>query len=208
MSPSSRTRSLAGHLRTEFSHRVDVRVEALEDAELEADRFDLAVAASCFHWIDEDAGLEKVATALRPGGFWSMWWTLFGDGQRKDAFMTAIDPLLADVPRSPSAGSGPGRPAFALDVDARMDALSKSGFEALAHELVRWDATWDTGGIRALYSTFSPIQVLDEDSRERLLDEIAAIAERDFGGKVSRTLTTSVYVARNPGRPVDRTISS
>ena len=89
-----------------------------------------------------------------------------------------------------------------------MDALSKSGFEALAHELVRWDATWDTGGIRALYSTFSPIQVLDEDSRERLLDEIAAIAERDFGGKVSRTLTTSVYVARNPGRPVDRTISS
>jgi hypothetical protein len=89
-----------------------------------------------------------------------------------------------------------------------MDALSKSGFEALAHELVRWDAAWDTGGIQALYSTFSPIRVLDEDSRERLLDEIAEIAERDFGGKVSRKLTTSVYLARKPAGPDDRTISS
>ena len=58
--------------------------------------------------------------------------------------------------------------------------------------------SWDTGGIRALYGSFSPILRLDDDRREALLDEIARVAERDFDGHVERTLTTSLYTARKP----------
>ncbi len=39
---------------------VDVRVVTLEDAKLPVGDFDLAVAASCFHWVDEAVGLAKL----------------------------------------------------------------------------------------------------------------------------------------------------
>ncbi len=194
--------ALADYLRGAVGNRIEVRIAALEAAELEANEFDLAIAASCFHWIEEDVGLARIAVALRAGGWWAMWWTLFGEGQRKDAFMNAVDPLLENLPSSPSSGCGYGwgstRPAFALDVEARSAALARAGFVARRHDLARWHAEWDSAGIRALYSTFSPIQKLDNDSRERLLDEIETIAQRDFGGRVGRTLTTSLYTARKP----------
>jgi hypothetical protein len=175
-----------------------VRVVALEDAEVRADEFDLAAAASSFHWVDEDVGLRKIRAALRPGGWWAMWWTLFGEGRRKDAFMKAVDPLLENLPSSPSSGWSSSRPAFALDVEARSAALAWAGFVEVQHEITRWDAAWDSKGIRGLYSTFSPIRKLDDGAREKLLDEIAAIAERDFDGRIERTLATSLYIARKP----------
>ncbi len=77
-------------------------------------------------------------------------------------------------------------------------ALRAAGFDSFTHERFRWQASWDTGGIRALYGSFSPILRLDDDRREALLDEIARVAERDFDGRVERTLTTSLYTARKP----------
>jgi hypothetical protein len=47
---------------------VDVRVAAFEDASLPNGSFDLAVAATSFHWIDQHSGLRAVANLLRPGG--------------------------------------------------------------------------------------------------------------------------------------------
>jgi SAM-dependent methyltransferase len=190
--------ALADYLRDSLGDRVDVRRTTLEDAELDPNWFELGAAASCFHWVEESKGLAKVASSLRPGGWWAMWWTLFGEGRRKDAFMRAVDPLLQDLPSSPSSGWSSKRPAFALDVEARSAALARAGFTAVEHEVAGWPAEWDSAGIRALYSTFSPIRKLDDSSRERLLDEIETIAERDFGGRVRRTLTTSLYTARKP----------
>ena len=112
--------------------------------------------------------------------------------------MRAIDPLLVDLPQSPSSGWRTGRPAFALDAELREMALRAAGFDSFTHERFRWQASWDTGGIRALYGSFSPILRLEDDRREALLDEIARVAERDFDGHVERTLTTSLYTARKP----------
>jgi SAM-dependent methyltransferase len=187
---------LAAHLEERFPD-VEIVLSSLEEAELDAGEFDLAVAASAFHWIDEAYGLAVVRHALRHGGWWAMWWTLFGEGERKDDFMRAIDHLFVDLERSPSAGRE-GGPPFALDVDVRLAALREAGFADAEHEVVRWTVSWDTTRVRALYSTFSPIQRLEERRREAILDEIALIAARDFGGQVVRTLLTSLYTARRP----------
>jgi hypothetical protein len=104
--------------------------------------------------------------------------------------------MLEDLHASPSRGAK-GRPAHALDSEARLRALGAAGFEDLAHEIVRWEASWDTGGIRELYGTFSPIARLGESRKKEILDGVARVAERDFGGHVERTLTTSLYTARH-----------
>ena len=176
---------------------VDVRADTLEQAELPTDDFDLAVAASCFHWVDEGVGLAKLFAALRPGGWVGMWWTLFGDGEAPDAFITATSPLLEGLDRSPTRGEE-GRPPYARDSEARLAALAAAGFDELSFETSRWDYQWDTAGIRALYGTFSPIARLDDERRAEILDGVARIAEEQFGGRVGRTLLTALYTARKP----------
>jgi SAM-dependent methyltransferase len=188
---------LAAHLRKAFGERIDVRETTIEDASLPTESFGLAAAASSFHWVDEGAGLARIFDALRSGGWVALWWTLFG-GDEPDAFIDATSPLLQELEMSPTQGEK-GRPRHALDVEARSEALATAGFVDLEHELASWEAGWDTDGIRALYGSFSPILRLDDGPREEILDAIARVAERDFGGRVSRTLTTSVYTARKPG---------
>ena len=188
---------LAAFLRERSSPQVELVRDSLEDAELPSEAFDHAVAASSFHWVDEEVGLAHLYATLRPNGWIALWWTLFGVPDEPDAFITATSPLLDDLHASPSAGAD-GAPPFALDVDARRRALDRAGFRDVRHETFRWSAAWDTAGIRALYGSFSPIARLHDERRTRILDAVAAVAEQEFGGHVTRTLVTSLYTARKP----------
>jgi SAM-dependent methyltransferase len=174
---------------------LEIHAAAIEDARLPEGAFDLAVAASSFHWVDEPSGLQVIHHTLLPDGWFAMWWTLFGEPGQKDAFMRAVDPFFVGLSRSPNSGD-PGRQPFALDVEARSAVLGTAGFVDIAHETVRWTARWDAQGIRALYATFSPISSLEEPRRTEILDGVATIAERDFGGVVERVLVTSLFTAR------------
>lgn len=188
---------LAAFLRERLGARIALVEEALEDADLEPDAFDLAVAASSFHWVDEMTGLERLRRALRREGWIAIWWTSFGDETRPDPFMEAVQPLFDDVPHSPSAGRE-GRPSFARDVERRLAALAEACCDDAAEDEFRWSRTWNAAGIRDLYSTFSPIISLEPDRRTRLLDRVERIAREDFGDRVSRPLVTSLFTARKP----------
>jgi SAM-dependent methyltransferase len=189
---------LAELLRDRLGDQVELVEHTLEDAELEAHAFDLGVAASSFHWVDEAAGLVSLRGALRPGGWIAIWWTSFGDETRRDPFMDAVQPLFEDVPHSPSAGLE-GRPSFGRDAERRLAALTAAGFGRPAHDEFRWSHTWDSTGIRGLYSTFSPIIALEPERRDRLLGAVERITREDFGNRVEKPLVTSLYTARNPG---------
>jgi SAM-dependent methyltransferase len=187
---------LAAYVRAALGNGIEVRETALEDAELEPDAYDLAAAASSFHWVEEDLGLAKLHSTLRPGGWVALWWTSFGDETRPDAFRTAVDPLFVDVPHGPSGPPEEGRPSHARDAEMRLAALERAGFDDLVYEEIRWTREWDSEGIRGLYSTFSPISALEPERREEFLDSVARIAEADFGGRVEKPLVTSLYAAR------------
>ena len=187
---------LAAFVRARLGIGVEIRETTLEDAELEGD-FDLAVAASSFHWVEEERGLAKLHAALRPRGCIALWWTLFGDPTRADPFRTAVDPLMHELPRSPSEADR-GRPPFGSDDTARGAALGAAGFEEMTAQRFEWTHTWSTQGIRSLFGTFSPILALEPPRREALLDAVAHIADAQFGGNVTKPLVTTVYAARKP----------
>ncbi len=189
---------LAGYLRERLGDGIELLEHALEEVELEPGAYDLAIAASSFHWVDETVGLAALRRALRAGGWIAVWWTTFGDETRHDPFRDAVHPLFDDVPHSPSAGLE-GRPSFGRDAGRRLAALSHAGFEDATHEEFRWSHAWDGVGIRGLYATFSPIIALESEPRARLLDAVERIAREDFGDRVERPLVSSLYTARNPG---------
>jgi len=187
--------ALAGFLRDRLGERVRVRETTLEDADLEDD-FDLAAAASSFHWVDEDVGLARIRDALLPGGWVALWWTAFGDGNRPDPFRDATDPLTEALPRGPSEVKD--RRPFAHDAENRIAALARAGFAEILPRRIEWWHTWDTHGIRGLFGSFSSTLSLAPRERAAFLDSIAEIAERDFGGRVTKPVVTALYTARKP----------
>ena len=175
--------ALAGLLRERFGDRVEIRESTLEDAQLEGD-FELAAAASSFHWVDAPRGLAAIRRALRPGGWWAMWWTHFGDDTQPDPFRDAIDHLLDDVV------SSPGAEGISRDPAAAFAALTDAGFERAELELITGSREWNAEGIRGLFATFSPIARLEPPRRDWILDEIERIARKDFGDRVVKPVLT------------------
>ena len=110
-----------------------------------------------------------------------------------DAFHDATHALLAPLATSPA-----GRPKtvpFPLDRPAREHDFAQAGFAAPRYFEVRWTHVLDTRGVGLLYEGFSHIQRLDEVSRRTILEALMEIADRQFGGRVERNVTSVVYLA-------------
>lgn len=187
--------TLAGHLsQTMGGPALEVVPASFEDARLDDDGFDLAVAAMSFHWIDQRVGLTKLARVLRPGGSVAIWWTVFGDPSRPDPLLDTIGALLPE-------GAGPRRqvdpPQFELDMKARkLDLENLGGFVDVHGELIRWSARMSASQIRALYASMIAILRLPRSEQEDLLDAIESVATEDFGGRVERPFVTALYTGR------------
>jgi SAM-dependent methyltransferase len=166
-----------------------------EHAILVPSHFDLGIAATSFHWLAQGPALAKAYAALKPGGWWAMWWTNFGSDAGLDAFQSATDHLFANTPSSPSHGDQ-GGPPFALDRERRLHDLASAGFRNAEVDVWRWNLTYDTNRLVGLYSTFSPIQALAPERRRIFLRDLARIADEQFGGRVERPFTTTLYTAQ------------
>jgi SAM-dependent methyltransferase len=179
------------------SSNIEVNVATFEQAELQSAWFDAGTSASSFHWLDEMHSLRKIARILRPGGWWAMWWNLFFGAPRNDEFYKASRFLLRGLDHSPSCGRE-GRPPFALDTEMRIANLRAVGtFENIEVETIGWTVSFDTTHVMRLYRTFSPINRLEAGERQRLLDNLGQIADKQFGGKVEICITTPIYTARS-----------
>lgn len=169
-----------------------VVVAPFEDAVLQKASFDLGLSATAFHWLDEDFALARVAELLRPGGWWVMLWNVFGDSGRPDPFHEATRKLLG-APLSPSAGNGDV--PFALDAEARLAALERTGaFDNVEHRTSTWSLALDPDQTVALYATYSNVNIRPD--REEVLSKLRRIACHEFQGCVTRNMSTSLYVAR------------
>lgn len=166
-------------------------IAPFEQVALDEAAFDLGVCATAFHWLDEPAALMKIARLLRPGGWWAVWWNVFGD-DRPDPFHEATKVLLG-TPRSPSGGTR-GVP-FALDTAARIEAMRRTGaFDQIELRSGMWSVELDPEQIAGLYATFSDVNARAD--RQAVLAELERIAREDFHGRVMRNMTTILYTAR------------
>ena len=187
---------LADYLRRNTpSPALEVRNAAFEDADLPAGAFDLGLAATSFHWLVEDEALARIARLLKPGGWWAALWNIFGDDSRPDPFHDATHELLGGHPQSPGQQ---GNAPFGADVAARTSALERAGFQAIAHRMSHWPLVLSADETVRLYATYS--NVVARPDRDRELAELRRIAETRFGGRVTRNMTTVLYLARRRER--------
>lgn len=165
-----------------------------EDVELERAGFDFGTSATAFHWLDENAALAKGVDALRPGGWWSPFWNIYGDPNRSDAFHDATQALLETGPTNPS-NQGHTHLAFGANIDARISAIHATGaFDIIESHQSAWSVVLDAAQVVDLYASYSNVSLRPD--REAVLAELGRIARDEFRNRVARNITTVLYLAR------------
>ncbi len=176
---------------------LDVVCEAFEEAGLPLASYDLGVAATSFHWLEQDAALRKVFDLLKPRGWWAMWWNVFGDPDEPDDFQRASDPLFRELAASRSWPHD-GRRPFALETEMRISQMQAAGLADTHFRRMHWTLMMDTAGVQALAATFSQVSQAGEEQRSAFLRELGELVEREFGGCVERRFSTVLYAGRKP----------
>jgi SAM-dependent methyltransferase len=190
--------SLASYLKEAMSSE-DLQIigASFEEAEIDAGAFDLAVAATSFHWVDQEVGLRKLGQVIRPGGWIALWWTLFRDPNHPDPFSTEVEELLGPTTRG--AFDEPGRPPFQLDHDHRQRDLARwAQVEDMTCELVSWTCVLTPAQTRALYASMATVIRRPNTEQHELLDQLERLAADAFDGRVERNFVTSLYTGRRP----------
>ncbi len=190
---------MSGYLRRRFRETGNVEVveASFEEAELPEAAFDLGAAATCFHWLEQETALAKAFARLRRGGWWCMWWNVFGSIDDPDAFEEATTPLFRELTPSPS-WTQDGRSRFALDEPERRAQLTAAGFRPIEFHRLRWTATMDTARAVALTATFAQVSLAEPARRARFLEALTELLDRQFGGRVERRFCTGFYAAQRP----------
>lgn len=156
--------------------------------------FDLAVAATSFHWVDPAIGVSKVAALVRPGGWLALWWNVFRDvGPNDAAFAERLRPISQRFQTAERMDSI----IYAQDEPERRAEIEAGGHFALERiEALQWPMRHDGASLRGLFASFSDWSTLPEPDRSQALDDIAAIVDDHFGGFIDRRYITVLYIAR------------
>jgi SAM-dependent methyltransferase len=190
--------SMARYLQdADSSSDLQVVVSSFEEADIVPAGFDLAVAATSFHWVDQEVGLPKLGQALRPGGWVALWWTLFRDPEQPDEFSQAVEDILGPATRG--AFDEPGRPPFQLDqLYRRRDLTLKAGIDDVTSELITWTCELTPLQARALYASMATVIRRAPDEQRKILDDVERTATEVGNGLVRRRFVTSLYTGRRP----------
>ncbi|AEM84447.1 class I SAM-dependent methyltransferase [Streptomyces violaceusniger] len=157
--------------------------------------FDAVVSATAFHWIDPAVRLVKAADALRPGGALAVVATQHVAGGSEEFFVEVQDCYERFDPATP-----PGlRLPAAADVDTsdHADEVARSGrFGPVDFRRYEWDLTYTTAEYLAVLRTYSGHRSLPPEAREGLLECIAGLIDRRYGGRVTKRYLTELRVSR------------
>jgi SAM-dependent methyltransferase len=154
--------------------------------------FHLIACAAAFHWMEPYAALAKVRELLERGGLWAMWWHTYRNPGMGDELADQISPLLRDIPLPPSTDL---HRHYSLDQRMHRQMLTDAGFGCIEYRLFRSERELTTEGVVALYKSYSFVRLLTPDHRTELLDAIAELVEKRFGGRAPNLVLTPLYFA-------------
>lgn len=175
-------------------HGLAVEVASFEEWDPAGRRFDLAICAQAWHWVDHLRAAPKLAEALAPGGRFSAFWN-FGNARGEAA--AAADAVYERIAPDIQRGTG----ALALGVyhhdpgNAAAALVEHGGFGAPETLSFRWTASYGTAEYLEQLRTQSDHALLEDGVREELLTGVAA-ALASHGGAITVAYETGGFVVR------------
>jgi SAM-dependent methyltransferase len=183
---------------------VEVWTGAFEEWPVEEAAFDLAVAATSFHWIDPAVRYRKTARALRPGGMVALFWNLHVQGDACGGFFEAVQEVYERetpdlIPKDFRPLPRPDEVPEEVPEPVKAEIEQTGLFGVVAVRRYVCDQVYDTAGYLRVLDTYSGHRCLEPEARARLFDGIARLIDGKFGGRVTKSYLTLLYAARRRG---------
>jgi SAM-dependent methyltransferase len=189
--------SLAAVARRELSDFPGAKVitGAFEDVELPADTYDLVYAATAFHWIKPEVKFERPHALLKPGGHIAVIRSEDVSDENGDEFVRASQSIYDKYSSEDDEDDGAD---FRLP---RVDDLQPAAIDNRLFEHIYFNAfpklTYFTAQqYTDLLSTYSPQHAMQADQRRGFLQEMAALINDEFDGRIQRRFANTLSIAK------------
>ncbi|MEV6286674.1 class I SAM-dependent methyltransferase [Kribbella sp. NPDC051770] len=177
---------------------LEVIVADFDTWPLPAERFDLVLSATAFHWLDPETRVAKAADALRPGGVLAVVSTHHVAGGSEQFWIDVQDCYERFTGKTRSGGL----PAGDTVSSPTADELAVSGRFGPAnvwrHE---WELTYTTAEYLDLLSSYSGHRALTEQARDGLYNCIRALIDAS-GGSVTKRYLSLLTAANRLHQPL------
>lgn len=172
----------------------EVDIGTFEEWPVEEGAFDLAFAATAFHWIDPVVGYPKLAQSLKPGGSIAIFRHEHIQSARSNGAFEAFQDFYRDVNLDKSDEPGLLWPDEFPDQSAEIESFGLFGLVVVRR--YAWDVEYDAASYLRLLSTYSGHINLDADARDYLFSSIANVIDTRYGGRIVKGYMSILHVAR------------
>jgi SAM-dependent methyltransferase len=144
--------------------RVELLAGTAEEIPADSSSFDVVIAQSAWHWVDESRAIPEVARVLRPGGRLSLVWT--GPDRTVDWMRSlwAGGIIFSPEERADQDSHRKGRHVV------NVDAGGVSPFLDAETKLFRWTKPMTKADLVALSATYSAVITMEDNARGAHLD--------------------------------------
>lgn len=171
---------------------VSVIVSTFEDWPLPSEPFDLVLSATAFHWLDRTIRYEKSAAALQPGGYLAIVEYQHVAGGDNAFFAAAQHCYDRFVP-----GTVPNPPMPTWNEPPDISEIEASShFDLVAIRQLKKVIPSTRAEYLDLIDTYSGTLTLAPDNRNRLLDCLGTLIDRDCGGRIRKAYRHELILAR------------
>ncbi len=175
---------------------VSVQHADFDSMTLPKQRYDLALSATAFHWLDPDTRFQRVHSLLKPGAALALFWHLPVLTARSREYFEALQAIYQRVvPALARDFTRPPAPEQAQTDYEQLIPASKL-FQDLAIHKYYVATAYDAAGYCDLLGTFSDHRALPATPRRRLLHAVATVIENDFANSILRETVALLYLAR------------
>jgi SAM-dependent methyltransferase len=176
---------------------LEVITTDFESWPLPAEKFDLVLSATAFHWIDPRIRVPKSADALRPGGLLAVVSTEHIAGGSEQFW---VDVQACYRRFTADADEDGLRPADDHPKDsAEFDASGRFG--PVEFRRYEWEQTYTTAEYLDLLSSYSGHRALTQQARDGLYGCVSALIE-SAGGSITKRYLTQLAAAKSLYQPL------
>jgi SAM-dependent methyltransferase len=172
--------------------RAEVVTAAFESWPLPAERFDLVLSATAFHWIDPEVRVVKSADALRPGGVLAVVSTHHVDCSASRALYEQVQGCYERYMPDAKKGERPPVADAVPDDPAEFDASGRFG--PVRFRRYEWHQEYTIAQYLDLLSSYSGHRAMPADARRALYSCISGHVER-AGGRIAKGYLTQLSAA-------------
>ncbi len=192
LEPGPAMAAIASHKLSSFPNS-HVIVSTFEEWALPAERFDLVLAATAFHWLDRTIRYEKSAAALREGGHLAIVEYSHVAGGDDTFFSTVQGCYERFVPGTPT---GLQRPVWNQQPDTS-EIETSPFFDLVAVRQFKEEIPSTRAQYLDLLTTYSGSLTLRPENRNALFDCIGSIIDANFGGRITKAYRHELILARH-----------